>query len=54
MQPAPPCRHFEQIYHIFVVIRLPQKFVVCCEYCLESAGTKGITEYIVTSDLVIP
>lgn len=59
MQPSPAMQALiEQIYHIFRRYPVPQKFVVCCEYCLsqqeqpESAGTKGITEYIVTSDLV--
>lgn len=51
MQPSPAMQAvIEQVYHIFRRYPVPQKFVVCCEYCLSQQEQKSITEYIVASD----
>ena len=53
MQPSPAMQALiEQIYHIFRRYPVPQKFVVCCEYCLSQQEQKVLRMYIVTSDLV--
>ncbi|MCV9159393.1 hypothetical protein ODZ49_07405 [Escherichia coli] len=41
MQPSPAMQALiEQIYHIFRRYPVPQKFVVCCEYCLSQQEQK--------------
>ena len=48
MQPSPAMQALiEQIYHIFRRYPVPQKFVVCCEYCLSSRNKRhyGVHRY---------
>lgn len=43
MQPSPAMQALiEQIYHTFRRYRVPQKFVVCCEYCLSQQEQKAL------------
>ncbi|CAD5666683.1 hypothetical protein [Escherichia coli] len=43
MQPSPAMQALiEQIYHIFRRYPVPQKFVVCCEYCLSQQEQKAL------------
>lgn len=43
MQPSPAMQALiEQIYHIFRRYPVPQKFVVCCEYCLSQQEQKAV------------
>lgn len=43
MQPSPAMQALiEQVYHIFRRYPVPQKFVVCCEYCLSQQEQKAL------------
>ncbi|HII2344549.1 TPA: hypothetical protein ACYZ12_002714 [Escherichia coli] len=43
MQPSPAMQALiEQIYHTFRRYQVPQKFVVCCEYCLSQQEQKAL------------
>lgn len=43
MQPSPAMQAvIEQVYHIFRRYPVPQKFVVCCEYCLSQQEQKAL------------